>query len=323
MAMFGMGPTLLPTTTITARSTGIISLPEIPLTAGVVSLGEQTVSSTALGGAPVPGGLGTTLSFIDSGGALRLLVFDATIKTVHTGTAEVSEHPIDAGGTVTDHVTPGQRRITIEAEVTNTPIGDIGGKVSSIVQVQAPELFKDYRKGAQASASEFGHVLAAPVVGTFAPFAAKTLDDVKVKPAEYVWGQSSSMAQVMQFTQPFDRVVECFQALDQLRATGTLVRVDSKMASYTQCLITAVSAPEDVMDACTFLIELVEINLVEAGTTAAQARTVEPRAKTPSKVGVGGVKFVPTGETAAKQGSGLGQEVLQEVLGSMGDNVRP
>lgn len=48
--------------------------------------------------------------------------FDASISEQHTGTAQVSQHQVETGPNITDHIRPMPMTLSLQAFVTNTPI---------------------------------------------------------------------------------------------------------------------------------------------------------------------------------------------------------
>lgn len=58
----------------------------------------------------------------ESGGATVALEFDVTSTQGSEFTAEVSEHPVETGAAITDHVRPNNPSFTLEALISNTPI---------------------------------------------------------------------------------------------------------------------------------------------------------------------------------------------------------
>jgi hypothetical protein len=58
----------------------------------------------------------------DKGGETRNLAFDATVSESHTQTAVPTEHAVEKGANIVDHVRPAQPKLSIEAFVTNAPI---------------------------------------------------------------------------------------------------------------------------------------------------------------------------------------------------------
>lgn len=58
------------------------------------------------------------------------VVVDATVREHHEYTSQVTEHPIETGAMIADHVLNEPIRLTIEGEVTDTPVQILGGLLS-------------------------------------------------------------------------------------------------------------------------------------------------------------------------------------------------
>lgn len=55
-------------------------------------------------------------------GQFQLISFDAVVRDSHESTATVTEHPVEQGANISDHVRPDLDRVVLEAIVSNTPI---------------------------------------------------------------------------------------------------------------------------------------------------------------------------------------------------------
>ncbi len=63
-----------------------------------------------------------TLLQWDDGGATVALEIDVTSSEGYELTAEVTEHPVETGSAITDHVRPNNGMVTLEGLITNTPV---------------------------------------------------------------------------------------------------------------------------------------------------------------------------------------------------------
>ena len=52
----------------------------------------------------------------------RQVILDASVNESHTAQAQITEHQVEKGSNVTDHIRPMPQRISIDGLVTNTPI---------------------------------------------------------------------------------------------------------------------------------------------------------------------------------------------------------
>jgi hypothetical protein len=72
------------------------------------------------------------IRYATAGGETKTIVFDATLREVHTAAGTVTEHAVEKGGKVSDHFRPSQKRVSIEAVISNTPIKPVGGKTGEV-----------------------------------------------------------------------------------------------------------------------------------------------------------------------------------------------
>lgn len=78
--------------------------------------------------------------------SIGAILLDATISEEHEATNVVTNHPIEDGGFVTDHVYEEPDRVTIEGEITNTPVMLFGGLVGiTDRRIEAFEQLRDIR----------------------------------------------------------------------------------------------------------------------------------------------------------------------------------
>lgn len=58
---------------------------------------------------------------LENGGEASL-VFDATVRDSHIASATITEHPVEDGVAISDHIRPDLDRVTLNVVVSNTPI---------------------------------------------------------------------------------------------------------------------------------------------------------------------------------------------------------
>lgn len=69
----------------------------------------------------------------DASSFLDLVTVDATLRETHSAAAEVTEHPVEAGADISDHVRPKPVEVRIEGVITDTPlIGPLEGAMRAI-----------------------------------------------------------------------------------------------------------------------------------------------------------------------------------------------
>lgn len=161
--------------------------------------------------------------------AENVLGFDCVTSETHEGISEITEHAVETGAPISDHKRTKPRRLTIEALVSNTPLGapppsgfDSGAPISA--EVRAEEI---------ATAGD---------------------------------GQGQRpRASVVVFSASFDRMVDVFAALEALRTGDQFVTISTRIAVYENMQIVAVTSPREPEDGDTlrFSIEAVEVRIAE------------------------------------------------------------
>lgn len=129
-------------------------------------------------------------------GQEQSILFDATVRDSHESSATITEHPVDEGANISDHIRPDLDQVTLQVVVSNTPI------VSPI----------DHNDG---------------VVGT-------------QQQVELGSGAMAS-ANVLVFDGAVTRVRSVYEALLDLKNSGTLVNVLTSLREYESMGIKRIS----------------------------------------------------------------------------------
>lgn len=169
-------------------------------------------------------------------GSLGVIDFDATLQEQHTISVAITQHPIESGSTITDHVRPNPDTLTLEFFITNTPITIFGATVEG---KRYPKLGME-----QVAETPIG-ALAAALPGGLIP------------------------AGGLLFSKNFDRVSAVYEALKKLAKAGTLVTVYTSIRKYENFLIESVTAPKSAQsgNAIAFSVSIREIRVVSTETT--------------------------------------------------------
>lgn len=211
---------------------------------------------------------GSTVSYVDTGGVLRVIAFDATLRDNHEGTATVSKHPLDINAKVANHVRSDPRILTLEVEVTNTPTRPLDGNGAD-GPISISKTFRDFTSFAQASVSG----------GIFVPGAGSLGQQASFTPAQHTISSEQIQATTLQFATEFDRVREVYEALDALREEGAVVQVVTRLRTYQEAVIVRVGAPHGIEDAITFSITFEEIRRASSETIEVDPPVGEKRAE--------------------------------------------
>lgn len=169
-------------------------------------------------------------------GQTYTLTLDASIRESHTATSTVTDHPVERGSNVADHIRPDPDTLTMEAMISNTPhflpADHMGGVILADKEV----------RGAQVSAAD--SVGRAPFGGGAVGLVASALP----LPTALLGQIGTSVYQtatVQGFTGDFDRVTECYKELLKIRADGRLVRILTTLRAYSNMAMTSLEVTRE------------------------------------------------------------------------------
>lgn len=196
----------------------------------------------------------------ESGAELITLEFDATIREGHTSSAIATEHVVESGVAVTDHVRQERDRLQVEVHVSNTPVTAPEGSGGT---VRGLDLSPEVRPlGALARGAT--------------PSEAARWDGLKI----------SGKALVLQFDQPLDRVRTVYESLLGLKETATPVTVVTTIRTYTDMVIVSLDAPRTATTGDALAITLDLVHLRKADTrTVEEPAPLETRAERNRRAG--------------------------------------
>jgi len=148
---------------------------------------------------------------------------DVSVREGHALTADVTEHPVEAGADVADHIRPMPATIDIDGAVTNHPI----------------ELPKSHAGTTRVNPSPI-EIKGEPTLGAIglvpgAEQAAAVLGALKLD----VRSKRVFSASVLHFTEPFDRVSAVHAALVSIFERRALVTVVTGLMTYQNVALTA------------------------------------------------------------------------------------
>lgn len=208
----------------------------------------------------------TTLLWEDGVSAQTYSVrIDATVSESHVFANTVTDHPIERGAALTDHVRPNPARLTITGMVSNHPFVLPADHIGPAVEETRQTV--DVRIAPR--------VRVIPIVPPTAVLAPLQRPDVAVT-TRISRGYSTS-ATVVTFSNSFDRARAVFDSLVTLRDNGTLIRVVTSLRDYPSMVIESLTVPRDAAtgEALVFDIALKQV------ITATLQQVAVPAAKGP------------------------------------------
>lgn len=213
-----------------------------------------------------------------AGGSLVTIEFDATPREQHTASAVPTEHPVEKGPNISDHVRPELDKLTVDVHVTNTPtrvpgsnLDGASGSVSPVtLNVDTLEQTTTQKSIEVPTRPDIPRVL--PGVGLLA--GSGLLDStttVKVQTHDTRLIRASATANVLQFDSVFDRVRSIYDELLVLKDSATLLTINTSLRQYENMVLRQISAPRSVPDgnAITFTLDFQQIRFATAKRVAA------------------------------------------------------
>lgn len=179
----------------------------------------------------------------ESGGRLRTLSVDATIREKHSAAAEVTEHAVESGVSLADHVRQVRDRLSLEIHVSNTPLrsfDDAKGAIGPIdLSVTTRPLGAGLTKGATPKAG-----------------------------AEWSPAKIGGKANLLQFTSEFDRVRAVWEVLTALKEFALPVQIVTSIRQYDEAVIVGleIERTAGTANASTISVELVTILTADSET---------------------------------------------------------
>ena len=212
----------------------------------------------------------------------RIITFDAIESELHEGVSEVTDHPVEVGVNISDHIRPLPERVSLTAFVSNTPI----------------DRNPFTQRGEIAS-----HVLDLPQKPQTL---ASILKDPLQTLSSALFGNQPQAVSVLTFFEEFNAIVETHEVLLELKDNGVVLQVVTGLRTYDDMVLTRVSAPRAAgRDAVSFGLDIRNIRIVESGQVAAPPGPLDsvPGGKPLQQKGGQGAKPPGSGEDASKGGS--------------------
>lgn len=222
-------------------------------------------------------------------GNLLFVDFDATVKELHASSAIATEHYVEDGVALTDHVRPERDRLSAEAHVTNTPIRTISG-------------------------AEDGAVSAFQVTTQATGFdrLAKVKRNGQVDQATRESSDNDFNANVLQWPSEFDRVTDVYTVLRDLMVEGIELTILTSLRQYDSMVLVDMGAPRDGGDnsnAIMFSLEFVEVRKAQTETVDSP-EPLETRAERRRRRGA-----QATEEPEAEEDRSLAAALVEDQLG--------
>jgi hypothetical protein len=217
-------------------------------------------------------------------GVFAALEFDAVIAEEHTMGADVSEHPVEEGADIADHIRPRLATLNLSGVITNTPLNEATSGLSPgpIINAELPYTLQATTSEMVRGATVSGGAVSGLRLNGFP----RPAQPVSAQPAQYRTVTNSVAGTSLQTPARVDRVLRVFEVLRLLTGLGVLLEVSTGLRNYPRMVITDLSAPRVAEDSITFALSLRELNIVETKTTKVRLRrTTQKRAQPAAEAG--------------------------------------
>lgn len=215
--------------------------------------------------------MSTTLLWND-GPIQSSLTFECVTKYLHENQAEATEHPVERGADVTDHVRVQNAKLTLEVYVTNTPLGDADSPRPGILLSTplAPALPDRLPKIPAVLAVKTWNN---PINGV----GFEAIEPVTVDVAQDAPLPEPFAVQTIQFAAEFDDVQAVREKLLELQRSVQLLQVVTPIEHYTDMVIEHVTMPRDAPEGgASITVTFKQLRIVATKIVAAPVPT-EPR----------------------------------------------
>lgn len=197
-------------------------------------------------------------------GLLGAIEFDVVSSENHDVSATATEHPVEKGAPISDHVRPNLIKISLEGVITNAPLIDavIGsgqpGFPLQIRGIQTPVILIGSTKTQLTRATVRGGYTAPYKVNGF-----RTIH-TPIETTPSTWGDVPFQVggRSLQFPNTQDRVNAAYEILSGICQAGSLVTLSTKLKEYPEMVILSVKAPRTPEDCLAFQLEFQEARFV-------------------------------------------------------------
>ena len=226
----------------------------------------------------------------------RIVSFDVIASENHETVAQITDHPVEVGINITDHVRTLPDRVTLVAYVSNTPIIENPFTKRGVIEskkIDVPQWA--IARGIEDLTFEI------PLEPTPGSLYRKGLSGLGS-----LFGSPEASVNVLVFPDLFNAIGETYELLLELQASGIFLDVATPLRSYSDMVIERVAAPRNAGDAgVAFGLDMRQLRVVESGQVAAPPVPIDsvPGGSPLVNKGAQGAKPPGNGEDPEKSGS--------------------
>lgn len=220
-----------------------------------------------------------TLRWKAADGQQLFVKIDATTRETHTFANDVTDHPVERGAAIADHIRPTPLTLSLEGHISNAPHylpDDHAANVQRILEqtvIPTSEVNSlNEVRGPQVTLARF--VRGPAGIGKLIPIG----DGQVMKAGRKVEPRALSVT-AWTFSAEFDRPLAVFEELIRLRNEGVLLTAETPMRTYADMAIVSLEAQRESTtgDKLQFTLQLKQVRF---GQTVAVPVPVIPTART-------------------------------------------
>lgn len=225
-------------------------------------------------------------------GSSRVVTFDAILDELHETVSQVTEHPVESGVDVTDHVRPLPDRVNLVGYVSNQPI------------VVNPFTSRGELRSFKLEVPKWEPPLE-PTPGSIFRNTIAAVDGL-------LFGEPEYNAQVLTFPDSFDAIRETYELLVELQKNAVLLEILTPLRWYEDMILERVAAPRTAGDSgVAFAMDLRQLRVVESGQVAAAPVPQDPSGHPLQQKGSQGAKPPdPAGADGEEQPASIAYQIL-------------
>ncbi len=235
------------------------------------------------------------ITFVDpASGSFVVIDFDVITTENHKIGARVSDHPVEIGANISDHVRPELLALSITGVVSDTPIRRSvlpGDPIQVTQSASLTTTSKVLQSPVSVSGGPGGGLLndtveSLPGVGAVRRFQRTNAPPPVATPAVYREAQSAQSFQYRSFPDGSARVRQVFEQLESVCRNGIPVEVVTSVRTYPNMLITSIDASREATESLAFEMSLRELRIAEVqNTTITKTRAPAKKPKPAEKRG--------------------------------------
>ncbi len=180
----------------------------------------------------------------------RILVFDVILAEFHENVAEISDHAVEVGSNIADHVRPLPDRLSLTGYTSNQPI------------VRNPFT----QRGEIESVSLNPPLWTPPLEPTPGSLVRNAIAAVEGG----IFGAPEAVATVLTFSETFNATAETHELLVEFLDNAVPLQIITGLRSYDGVVLERVGAPREAGDSgVAFALDIKKLRIVESGTVTA------------------------------------------------------